>query len=190
MLPAFIFNETVLRSMVATHAVTTGEAEIGTGNKLDFASLLDDLIVASARSEEEGARPSIPFDYLSVADELHSGRIKVAGESVAAEYREAGADLAAEFVALLDQAKLTLAGEEQKPEETLPPIDPESIAGELGLEKSGKNADFGRIRRNFAFANHPDRVAPHLRQRAMIRMQVANMLIDEAKRRALAGARR
>ena len=51
-------------------------------------------------------------------------------------------------------------------------------------------ADLGRMRRSFAFANHPDRVAPHLRQRAMIRMQVANMLIDEAKRRALAGARR
>ena len=46
------------------------------------------------------------------------------------------------------------------------------------------------MRRSFAFANHPDRVAPHLRQRAMIRMQVANMLIDEAKRRAVAGARR
>jgi hypothetical protein len=28
--------------------------------------------------------------------------------------------------------------------------------------------------------NHPDRVPPHLRQRAMIRMQIANMLIDEA----------
>ncbi|WP_430681746.1 hypothetical protein [Mesorhizobium australafricanum] len=166
------------------------EAEIGTGNKLDFASLLDDLIVASEKGEEEGARPSIPFDYLSVADELHSGRIKVAGESVAAEYREQGTDLAAEFATLLDQAKLTLAGEERRPEERLPPIDPEAIAGELGLDRPAKNADFGRIRRNFAFANHPDRVAPHLRQRAMIRMQVANMLIDEAKRRALAGARR
>ena len=144
------------------------EGEIGTGNKLDFASLLDDLIIASEKGEDAGAQPSIPFDYLSVADELHSGRIKVAGESVAAEYREAGADLAAEFAALLDQAKLTLAG----------------------LDRPGKNADYGRMRRSFAFANHPDRVAPHLRQRAMIRMQVANMLIDEAKRRALAGARR
>ena len=165
-----------------------GEAEIGT--KRDFASLLDDLITASEKGEDEGARPSIPFDYLSVADELHSGRIKVAGESVAAEYREAGADLAEEFAALLDQAKLTLAGEEQRPEEKLPPIDPESIAGELGLDRPARNADLGRIRRSFAFANHPDRVAPHLRQRAMIRMQVANMLIDEAKRRALAGARK
>ncbi|WP_292470624.1 hypothetical protein [Mesorhizobium sp.] len=166
------------------------EAEIGTGNKLDFALLLDDLIIASEKGEDGGARPSIPFDYLSVADELHSGRIKVAGESVAAEYREAGADLAAEFAALLDQAKLALAEEEDRPEEELAPIDPESIAGELGLDRPAKDTDFGRIRRNFAFANHPDRVAPHLRQRAMIRMQVANMLIDEAKRRALAAARR
>ncbi|PBC00408.1 hypothetical protein CK224_01760 [Mesorhizobium sp. WSM3862] len=152
--------------------------------------MLDDLIIASEEGEDGGARPPIPFDYLSVADELHSGRIKVAGESVAAEYREAGADLAAEFAALLDQAKLALAEEEHRPEEELAPIDPESIAGELGLDRPAKDTDFGRIRRNFAFANHPDRVAPHLRQRAMIRMQVANMLIDEAKRRALAAARR
>ncbi|RUV19224.1 hypothetical protein EOA91_17325, partial [Mesorhizobium sp. M1A.F.Ca.IN.022.04.1.1] len=88
--------------------------------------MLDDLIIASEKGEDGGARPSIPFDYLSVADELHSGRIKVAGESVAAEYREAGADLAAEFAALLDQAKLALAEEEDRPEEELAPIDPES----------------------------------------------------------------
>jgi len=67
---------------------------------------------------------------------------------------------------------------------------PESIAAELGLNQPKSATDFGRMRRSFAFSNHPDRVAPHLRQRAMIRMQVANMLIDEAKRRAVAGARR
>ncbi|MER8511987.1 hypothetical protein NKH47_03420 [Mesorhizobium sp. M1060] len=172
-----------------------GEADIGA--KRDFASLLDDLFVASDKDEagaqtsgDTGARPSIPFDYLSVADELHSGRIKVSGETFAAEYREAGADLAAEFAALLDHAKLALAGEETMPEEKLPPIDPDAIAIELGLDHPVKSADLGRMRRSFAFANHPDRVAPHLRQRAMIRMQVANMLIDEAKRRALAGVRR
>ncbi|TSE03962.1 hypothetical protein C1D09_024955 [Mesorhizobium intechi] len=151
--------------------------------------MLDDLFVASDKGDgiegdEEGARPSIPFDYLSVADELHSGRIKVS----AAEYREAGADLASEFAALLEHAKLALAAEGAQPEEKLPPIDPESIAAELGLNEPKSAADFGRMRRNFAFTNHPDRVAPHLRQRAMIRMQVANMLIDEAKRRAVAGA--
>jgi hypothetical protein len=153
--------------------------------------LLDDLFVASDKvdgieGDEAGARPSIPFDYLSVADELHSGRIKVS----AAEYREAGADLASEFAALLDHAKLALASEVLKPEEKLPPIDPDSIAAELGLDQPKSMADFGRMRRRFAFSNHPDRVAPHLRQRAMIRMQIANMLIDEAKRRAVAGARR
>lgn len=153
--------------------------------------MLDDLFVASDKGDgvgidDAGARPSIPFDYLSVADELHSGRIKVS----ATEYREAGADLATEFAALLDHAKLALAGEEPKPEEKLPPIDPESISVELGLDQPKQIADFSRMRRSFAFANHPDRVAPHLRQRAMIRMQVANMLIDEAKRRAVAAARR
>ncbi|MBZ9961678.1 hypothetical protein [Mesorhizobium sp. BR1-1-14] len=155
--------------------------------------MLDDLFVASDKDgggEEAATRPSIPFDYLSVADELHSGRIKVSGSGFATEYREAGADLAAEFAALLDHAKLALAGEETRPEEKLPPIDRESIAVELGLNTPKAVADFGRMRRSFAFSNHPDRVAPHLRQRAMIRMQVANMLIDEAKRRALAGARR
>src|SRR5258705_13487203 len=134
----------------------TGEADIGTGNKRDFASLLDDLFVAPEKGEEAGARPSIPFDYLSVADELHSGRIKVSGETFAAEYREAGADLASEFAALLDQAKLALAGEEAKPEQKLPPIDPEAIAVELGLDHSVKNADFGGRRPSFAFANDPD----------------------------------
>lgn len=153
--------------------------------------MLDDLFVASDKDDGvegdgHGAPPSIPFDYLSVADELHSGRIKVS----ASEYREAGADLASEFAALLDHARLALAGEEPKSEERLPPIDPESIALELGLDQPKGMADFSRMRRSFAFANHPDRVAPHLRQRAMIRMQVANMLIDDAKRRAVAGTRR
>ena len=167
--------------------VERGEAEIGTGARQDFAALLDDLDVSSARSDEESPRPSIPFDYLSVVDELHSGRIKVSGETFAAEYREAGADLASEFAALLDQARAALGGEPPEREEKLPPVDPEAIAAELGLGSPAQDADFSRLRRSFAFANHPDRVAPHLRQRAMIRMQIANMLIDEAKRKSARG---
>jgi hypothetical protein len=95
----------------------------------------------------------------------------------------------AEFGALLDRVKLSI-GNDDAAAETLPPNDAKSIAAELGLDAPAAKVDFGRFRRNFAFANHPDRVAPHLRQRAMVRMQVANMLIDEAKRRALAAARR
>ena len=68
-------------------------------------------------------------------------------------------------------------------------MEPEAIAAELGLANASP-ADFGRLRRTFALNNHPDRVAPHLRQRALARMQVANGLIDEAKRKALARTRR
>ncbi|TIV96065.1 MAG: hypothetical protein E5V85_19045, partial [Mesorhizobium sp.] len=46
-LPAFIFNDSDLWSAATINTVATGEAEIGTGSKLDFASLLDELIIAS-----------------------------------------------------------------------------------------------------------------------------------------------
>lgn len=187
---ACIFNEPDVSSAHVRLGAHCWEADIATGAKRDFASLLDDLFVASGEADEVGAKPTIPFDYLSVVDELHSGRIKVSGEAAAAEYRESGADLAAEFSALLDQARVALADEHPKPEEILPPIDPEAIASELGLGRIAKAADLARLRRDFAFTNHPDRVAPHLRQRAMIRMQVANMLIDDAKKKALAATRR
>lgn len=145
--------------------------------------MLDDLLVA-----EDGAAGSLPLvgpDYLAVVDELRCADINVAPETLAAQYREAGDDLAAEFAALLEQARLALAQERPDEREAPPPpIDPQSIAAELGLDRPG--IDLRQARRAFAFANHPDRVAPHLRQRAMIRMQVANMLIDEAKRKALA----
>lgn len=42
--------------------------------------------------------------------------------------------------------------------------------------------NYDRLRRDFAFRNHPDRVAEHLRAYAIVRMQIANTLIDEAKR--------
>jgi hypothetical protein len=167
-----------------------GEADIASGGKRDFATILDGLFVPFAEDVENGAKPSIPFDYLAVADELHSGKIKVSSDGVAAAYRENDVDLVAEFGALLDQVKLAASGDDVLAGEKLPPIDAKSIATELGLDAPVVKVDFGRIRRNFAFANHPDRVAPHLRQHAMVRMQVANMLIDEAKRRALAATRR
>jgi hypothetical protein len=148
----------------------------------DFASLLDDLFQTPEREPDAGTRPTIPFDYLSVADELHSGRIKVADEVAAAEYRDIGAAPETAFDALLAAADLPQVQE-------LPSIEPEAIARELGLEKLKTVRDFGRVRRDFAFRNHPDRVAPYLRERAILRMQVANMLIDEAKRRALAAVR-
>ncbi len=69
------------------------------------------------------------------------------------------------------------------------PVEPGAIAIELGLPDA-KPADLGRLRRAFALKNHPDRMPPHLRERALQRMQVANGLIDEAKRRAVARSKR
>lgn len=152
---------------------------MGTGTNRDFASLLDDLIVASELGDIAPA-PTIPFDYLAVADELHSGRIRVAGETAAAEYRESGADLSDEFVSLLDMVK---PAPEVVVEPPAPSIDPDEIAAELGIAEA-QPGDLAKMRRIFALNNHPDRVAPHLRQRAMVRMQLANMMIDDAKRRA------
>ncbi|MEQ1952513.1 hypothetical protein [Mesorhizobium sp. CN2-181] len=141
----------------------------------DFASLLDDLIAAS--DQVGAAAPTIPFDYLSVAEELHSGRIRVSDDAAEAEYREAAGGGPDGERPVAAPADLPL------------PTEPEAIAVELGLEMA-RIEDFHRIRRRFAFANHPDRVAPHLRERAMVRMQVANMLIDEASRRAAGSDRR
>jgi hypothetical protein len=146
--------------------------------------VLDDLFVAKPPAEEATRAPSIPFDYLSVADELHSGRIKVSSDEAAAEYRRTNQEFETELAALLAAAEPLLA--EVALAESLPSIEPAAIAVELGLDAAKAAADFSRLRRSFAFKNHPDRVAPHLRQRAMVRMQVANMLIDDAKRRAAA----
>lgn len=169
-----------------------GAKIVGKGTR-DFAAVLDDLFVASEMLDESGPKPSIPFDYLAVADELHSGRIKVSADTLGAEYREngeSGLDLAAEFAKFLDKTAHAPADAVVQADEKLLPTDPESIAAELGLGRSSDPANFSKLRRSFAFSNHPDRVAPHLRQRAMVRMQIANMLIDDAKRKALAAARR
>lgn len=141
----------------------------------DFASLLDELIASAGLDpEQQPRRASVHFDYLSVADELHSGRIRVSPDEAATEYRQVEATAEALFAAV-DVAKA---------EEALPPVEPEAISKELGLGGNIDADELGRRRRAFAFQNHPDRVAPHLRQRAMVRMQVANMLIDEAARKA------
>lgn len=144
--------------------------------------MLDDLL-GERRDEapDSAPRPTIPFDYLSVADELHSGRIKVSASVADAQYRESGASLEAELEALLGAAA---AVSHEVEADDLLPVDPEALARELGLANAAAN-DLGRLRRSFALKNHPDRVAPHLRQRALARMQLANRLIDEARRKAL-----
>ncbi len=154
----------------------------------DFATLLKDLL---AESEKDGGGPtgpaSVSFDYLAVADELLSGRITVSDETVAAVYRETSGDVDETVEALFEAAGNSVEPDAAPAE--LPPVEPEAISRELGIKGNTPVADLAHIRRAFAFRNHPDRVAPHLRPRALLRMQVANMLIDDARRRALAAAR-
>lgn len=153
---------------------------VGTGR--NFASLLDELLVESRMEDHSAPRPTVSFDYLAVAEELlSSGRIKVAEDKVAAEYDDMSGTLDDKVEALFEAA----GGVSIEPAVVeLPPVEPEAILRELGLKASTNAVELARIRRAFAFKNHPDRVAPHLRQRAIVRMQVANMLIDDAKRRA------
>lgn len=136
---------------------------------------------------EEGeprAPTQVSVDYLAVADELHSGRIRLSGDAVEAEYRESGT-LERELAAILAEAQVK-PGEGGA--EDLPPADPAIIATELALD-STPAPDFGQLRRAFALKNHPDRVPAHLRERALARMQIANRLIDDARRKALAKAK-
>lgn len=147
----------------------------------EFCAMLDALLSRDEEEEseaEDGVRSAtISFDYLAVADELHSGQIRVAADAAEAGYREA--------VEALDQIKLeaepSLAEEEVVDALFGVTVDPDVILQELGLDRVRHLEDFGRIRRAFALHNHPDRHPDHLRDLAQERMQVANRLIDDAR---------
>lgn len=135
----------------------------------DFAQLLDDLIKASEIDEPQtSARPAMPFDFLVDTQKSVAGETSIAE----AEYFDA--------VEALDRLRdvPSIEGPE------LPSLDPEEVAAELNIAGVAGVRELDTVRRDFAFRNHPDRVAPELRDRAMKRMQIANQLIDEAKRRA------
>ena len=56
------------------------------------------------------------------------------------------------------------------------------MVDELHITPNLTSTDLKLIRRRFAKANHPDRVAPAVRDQATRRMTIANSLIDEALR--------
>jgi hypothetical protein len=63
-----------------------------------------------------------------------------------------------------------------------PKSEEEIVADALKIDPDLSIDDLLRIRREYALANHPDRVAPELREQATRRMTIANMLIDQALR--------
>jgi hypothetical protein len=58
----------------------------------------------------------------------------------------------------------------------------EAVVDELHLTPGLSAQDLARIRREFAKANHPDRVVAPQREEATRRMTIANSVIDEALR--------
>lgn len=141
----------------------------------DFASLLDEALASNDAEEPKATvRPKIPFDILGrrAADRTAT----VSDPEAAAEYLFAAADhfsIEPELSQLLEQ----------------PSIEPFDIAQELRLTGRETPDALDHIRREFAFANHPDRVSEDLRDRALIRMQIANRMIDDAKERSAKIAR-
>jgi hypothetical protein len=128
----------------------------------DFASFLEELLTESEekdRSTRAAAPPSVPFTFLD--DTAIDGG---PGSSGLAD-------------AYLDLRKELLA------EISAPETSPDAIARELRLDGVDTIKALDRVRRNFAFHNHPDRVRPQWRDRAVVRMQIANRMIDETKRR-------
>jgi len=73
--------------------------------------------------------------------------------------------------------------------ETVPRSIEEAVALELQLSDDLAPAELERLRRRFAYRNHPDRVGPAHQARALLRMTVANVLIDQALATARTRAR-
>ncbi|TWH33566.1 MULTISPECIES: hypothetical protein [unclassified Aminobacter] len=147
--------------------------------KLDFASLLDDLIAASEAVEpqprEKIAAPSLRIDMLEQIERLQAENISLFPERAMQEY---GSNAGKVREPLKEETPPHL----QPALEDLFFLDPQSIARELGIASAKKPEDLDRARRMFAKRYHPDRVPEEFRERAALRMQIANMLIDDAKR--------
>ncbi len=132
----------------------------------DFASFLEDLVEPPAKpvardgfSDDAAASPSIPFGLVG------GDPADLASPSEPDMAANAYLGLNAEWVG----------------REALPETAPDAIARELALHRIADVKALDRLRREFAFGNHPDRVRPEWRDAAMARMQTANRLIDEAK---------
>ena len=85
-------------------------------------------------------------------------------------------------------AEMYVDAEASTPNETTRSLE-ETVALELQLLDDLGLAELERLRRTFAYRNHPDRVGPAHKAQALRRMTVANVLIDQALKAARAGVR-
>lgn len=65
--------------------------------------------------------------------------------------------------------------------------DPEAIASELGVAAALTEHQLTRRWRAFVWRNHPDRQPPNARERATVRVAIANTLYDQARSRLTKG---
>ena len=164
------------------------EVSVGVKAELDFTELLDDLLAASAEAEEDAAddaaAPSLRVDMLAQIERLQAHSRPVFADRAMKEYGDNAGNGAQGRKAEAPKPDLRPAPDLQPALDDLFFLDPQSISRELGIDAMSKSEEFDRARRSFALRYHPDRVPEEMRERAVLRMQIANMLIDEAKRRA------
>ncbi|MGV1755859.1 hypothetical protein ACQZ6F_09915 [Rhizobium sp. A22-96] len=143
-----------------------------------FQSVLDRLDSEEETSEDEESAHRIRGLNVSFAATVLGGETPEAYRADAA-YRDNLGD------------PITQPEPEPAPKEPEPPVMPahlsrtsrEDVAADLAITSDTSLHALHEKRRNFAKANHPDRVEPSFREQATIRMTLANQLIDEAIRR-------
>jgi hypothetical protein len=158
-------------------AVHRAGAGVSSSGKGDFAAMLDELIRSAHErdAEEPAVAPSLHLDMMAQIDRLQ-GEAGIGDVFEAyGEQREIEAEVPPP---VRDDAHPSL----EPALEDLFYLDPASIARELGIARGNSPAELDRARRNFAMRYHPDRVPEPMRERAKMRMQIANMLIDQAKK--------
>lgn len=152
---------------------------MGASTELDFTSLLDELMAATreaeAREKDIGPSPSLQVDMLEQIERLQAENVGLFADRAMREYNDLSAPTEKPSIETLAHLEPAL--------EDLFFLDPETISRELGIKAKSKPEDLDKARRVFALRYHPDRVPEEYRERAVLRMQIANMLIDEAKRK-------
>jgi hypothetical protein len=133
-----------------------------------FDAMLDELLGPRSMPGSGSFRPRVAssFDPTFTAPRADPGSFQGA---------------AAELYGSADDAPLNVSGASLSVEE--------AVASELSLSDDLQPAALERLRRRFAYRNHPDRVAPALKHQALERMTIANVLIDAALRTARSRAR-
>ncbi|MGY6709829.1 MAG: hypothetical protein ACXIVF_16045 [Rhizobiaceae bacterium] len=146
-----------------------------------FSALLDALIASEPEAERvQVVAPSLRVDLLDQLERLQASSPAFVGQPAMEEYQD--------VAAALDE--LDGVAERVGVPEDLPAVDPETIARELGGLVGLSEKQLALLRRDFAKHNHPDAQPDDLRERAELRMRVANMLIDDARRNAAKKAKR